>query len=102
MANRSEQAAYDEATHSSEDIQVSQRADTIETCKDRHEACLMCEEQYKVVPTTEPSTKSLTFSESLAVLGVCRLLCEESNNLLGESTRSLSMTPSPSNDSLAV
>ena len=87
VANKSEQAAYDEATHSSEDVQVSQEADTIETCEDRHEACMMCfDYRYrKAVNKPEPPTKRLTFSKDLAVLGACRLLYEESNNLLWES-----------------
>ena len=85
VANKSEQAAYNEVIHSSEGVQVSQEVDTIETCKDRHKACLMYDGQYTPSTTTEPPTKRLTFNKDLAVLAVCRLLYEESNNILWET-----------------
>lgn len=85
VAEKSEQAAYEEAIHSSEGVQVSHEADTIETCKERHKACLMCGAKHEAFTTTDLTARRLTFSKDLAVLAVCRLLYEESNNILWET-----------------
>ena len=85
VAEKSEQAAYNEANLNAEDVQGSGNPDTVETCEQRHEACLMCGEDDKAIPVTGLQGERLTFADNLSVLGVCRQLYEESNNVLWQS-----------------
>ncbi|KAM0796864.1 hypothetical protein BDR22DRAFT_865427 [Usnea florida] len=84
VANQSEQQAYDEAIrpgvfHSTED------PDYIQTCKDRHKHCLMCNLREKRFSVAERRAGRLTFTSNLSVLAVCRQLYQESNNILWQS-----------------
>ena len=77
VAKESEQEAYDEANLSSGKVR-----EYIPSCKDRHENCLMSGPKQEKIPVT---AERLTFTANLSVLAVCRLLYEESNNVLWQT-----------------
>ena len=83
VAEKSEQQAYDEANHCSEKAQAAIDSDDIEPCKDRHGDCLMC--GVKEMPVDRLEEECLTFDKDLSVLAACRLLYEESNNILWQT-----------------
>ncbi len=87
VAEKSEQEAYDEANQSSGEWQAAEDPDHIPTCNGRHKHCLHKHWLGGGVRYSEPSTERLqaerlTFNNNLTVLAVCRLLYEESNNVL--------------------
>lgn len=84
VAEKSEQEAYDEANRSSGVGQAEKDPDYIEPCKDRHKDCLISAFPYKKIPA-EKLQGRLTYDKDLTVLAVCRLLYEESNNILWET-----------------
>ena len=81
VADQSEQQAYDQAVLS----EVSQDPEYIQTCKDRHKDCLMCNRGEKKPSVTELRAGRLTFNSNLSVLAVCRQLYEESNRILWQT-----------------
>ena len=82
VAKKSEQEAYDEANLSSGKVQATKGLNDIATCKDRHKNCLMCGDKKEKIAVT---AERLTFTSNLSVLAVCRLLYEESNNVLWQT-----------------
>ena len=84
VAEKSEQEAYDEANRSSENVQPVEDPDHIEACKDRHKDCLIRVFPWNYLPA-EKLQGRLTFDKDLSVLAVCRLLYEESNNVLWQT-----------------
>ena len=84
VADRSEQQAYNEAIQS-EVVQTNEDSDYIQTCKDRHRGCLMCNRGEKKHAVAVRRAGRLTFNSNLSVLAVCRLLYEESNNILWQT-----------------
>ena len=84
VADQTEQQAYDEAVLS-ETVQSTEDPDYIQTCKDRHRHCLMCNHREKSFSVAERRAGRLTFTKNLSVLAVCRQLYEESNNILWQS-----------------
>lgn len=85
VAVKSEQEAYDEANHCSGTNQASEDPNFIEPCKERHKDCLMCGSRYSEMPDGELPAERLTFDKDLSVLAVCRLLYQESNNILWQT-----------------
>ena len=85
VAEKSEQAAYDEANLSSEKAPVSEDPEYIETCEERHKDCFMCGEDEKAILPTELQRERLTFKNTISVLAVCRSLYEEGLNTLWQS-----------------
>ena len=84
VADRSEQQAYDEAILS-EGVQSTGDPDYIQTCKDRHKYCLMCNHGEKHFSVAERRAGRLTFNKNLSVLAACRQLYEASNSILWQS-----------------
>ena len=84
VAEKSEQEAYDEANHSSGNAQPSEDPMHIEPCKDRHKDCLIRVFLWDKI-SAEKLQGRLTFDKDLSVLAVCRLLYEESNNVLWQT-----------------
>ena len=84
VAKKSEQEAYDEANRSSGDFQPNEDPNHIEPCKDRHKDCLIRVFPRDKIPA-ETMQGRLTFDKNLSVLAVCRLLYEESNNILWQT-----------------
>ena len=84
VADQTEQQAYDEAVLS-EAAQSTEDPDYIQTCKDRHKHCLMCNHREKSFSVAERRAGRLTFTKNLSVLAVCRKLYEESNNILWQT-----------------
>ena len=84
VAEKSEQEAYDEANRSSGDVQPNEDPNYIEACKDRHKDCLIRVPSTYEIPA-EMLQGRLTFDKNLSVLAVCRLLYEESNNVLWQT-----------------
>ena len=85
VAGKSEQEAYDEANHSSGISQAFEDPNFIEPCKERHKNCLMCGSKQSEKPVEGLQAERLTFDKNLSVLAVCRLLYEESNNILWQT-----------------
>ena len=85
VAEKSEQAAYNEANLNAKDVQASEDPNIVETCKERHETCLMCGKHDKANLVTGLQGERLTFDKNLSVLAVCRQLYEESNIILWKS-----------------
>ena len=90
MAEKSEQEAYDEATRSSGPVHANDDPNDIEPCNDRHKDCLMWSSCGSYSEWTETLAGNfqegrLTFEKDLSVLAVCRLLYEESNNILWQT-----------------
>ena len=79
-AGKSEQEAYDDANRSSG---VKDDPNYIEACKDRHADCLIQALAGSI--SVEKMQGRLTFDKDLSVLAVCRLLYEESNNILWQT-----------------
>ena len=84
VAEKSEQEAYDEANHSSGNVQPNEDPMHIEPCKDRHKDCLIRVFLWNKI-SAEKLQGRLTFNKDLSVLAVCRLLYEESNNVLWQT-----------------
>ena len=84
VADQSEQQAYDEAILS-EVVQSTEDPDYIQTCKDRHKHCVMCNHGEKSFSVAERRARRLTFTKNLSVLAVCRQLYEASNSILWQS-----------------
>lgn len=84
VAEKSEQEAYDGVNCSSGHVQPNQDPDYIEACKDRHKDCLIHLSPWDKIPA-EKLQERLTFDKNLSVLAVCRLLYEESNNVLWQT-----------------
>ena len=85
VAEKSEQAAYNEANLNAKDVQASEDPDTVETCEQRHKECLMCGKHDKAILVTGLQGERLSFANNLSVLAVCRQLYEESNKILWQS-----------------
>ena len=85
VADQSEQQAYDEAIQS-EGVQSTEDPEYIQTCKDRHKHCLMCNLGEKNFSVAERRAGRLAFSRDLSILAVCRQLYEPSNNILWQTT----------------
>ena len=82
VAEKSEQEAYDEANRSSKHVQPNE---DVEACKDRHKDCLIRRPPYDQVSYEKLQQGRLSFDKHLSVLAVCRLLYEESNNVLWQT-----------------
>ncbi len=85
VAEQSEQEAYDEVNLSPEDVPATEDQDHITTCKDRHKNCIMCGDTEKKIVVSEVQGERLTFATDLSILAACRLLYEESNNVLWQT-----------------
>lgn len=85
VAEKSEQTAYDEANHSTGKVKGNFDPDYIQPCKHRHKNCLMCGIQCSKMSVDRVENESLTFDKDLSVLAACRLLYEESNNILWQT-----------------
>ena len=85
VATKSEQEAYDDANRSSGNVPATEDQDHIETCKGRHKDCLMCGNKQEETVLSKLQAGPLTFTTNLSVLAVCRLLYEESNNILWQT-----------------
>ena len=85
IAEQSEQEAYDKVNLSSEYVSVTEDLDHIETCKDRHTNCLMFDGTRKEMMVSKLQAGRLTFATNLSILAACRLLYEESNNVLWQT-----------------
>ena len=86
VAEKSEQEAYDEANSSSRKVQPNEDEDPdhIEPCKERHVDCLISTSQWRRISAQKLHNR-LTFDKDLSALAVCRLLYEESNNVLWQT-----------------
>ena len=82
VAEKSEQEAYDEANQSSGEWQATEDPEHIPTCNERHKYCLAGGVKQSELPLERLQAERLTFNNNLTVLAVCRLLYEESNNIL--------------------
>lgn len=85
VAEKSEQKAYDEANHNPGKVQAPLDPDYIQPCKHRHKNCLMCGIHCSKMSVERLEEECLTFDKDLSVLGACRLLYEESNNILWQT-----------------
>lgn len=85
VAEKSEQEAYDEANHGPVNAKTTLDPDYIQPCKTRHKHCLMRGIHCSKMSVKKLEEKSLTFDKDLSVLAACRLLYEESNNILWQT-----------------
>ena len=85
VAEKSEQEAYDEVNRSFGNVQMTEDPYYIEPYKDRHKNCLMRCYRWSDLPAGGLQAERLTFSKDLSILAVCRLLYEESNNVLWQT-----------------
>lgn len=85
VAEKSEQEAYDEANHSPEKVHPNADPEYIQPCKERHKDCLMRGIHCSEMSVDRVESESLTFDKDFSVLAACRLLYEESNNILWQT-----------------